>query len=378
MNYHIEKITTPSGRERYELRVWGYGRNHEQFKRRYEDKKTLFQELSEFEKNEDGLGKSDLTFRDLYETFLERRALTFSPGWQKSLKGYWRELEPEISMLPPLGVNSDKLDSIEKLLLQKGNSQRTANMKIGFIQAVMNFALEMDLISENRARKFKKKKPVEPVIEFWERDDAEDFLTYASAKYPRGSKDRWKYVVYLVGVNAGLRAGEIWALKPRCLKRSLGLIHINEQFDRVARVFRPPKGKGPRNVPLNETILDELEELIERRQISRHELMFPNTLGLAMDHDNFKERIFGGEFGASKKGKWEGPKIKFHGLRHTAATLMLSSGVDVRTVKEILGHKDLATTMKYVHLLGSSVKDAAEKFAIRPRAPGLKVVKEFV
>lgn len=49
-----------------------------------------------------------------------------------------------------------------------------------------------------------------------------------------------------------------------------------------------------------------------------------------------------------------------HKLRHTAATLMLSQGVDVKTVQEVLGHEHLNTTEIYTHIEDSSLKIAAE------------------
>lgn len=74
---------------------------------------------------------------------------------------------------------------------------------------------------------------------------------------------------------------------------------------------------------------------------------------------------------------WEGRRIRFHDLRHTAATLMLSKGIDVKTVSEILGHEDISTTMRYVHLLGKRIKQVSQTFAIRPeihKKPNLRVV----
>jgi site-specific recombinase XerD len=45
---------------------------------------------------------------------------------------------------------------------------------------------------------------------------------------------------------------------------------------------------------------------------------------------------------------------------------MLAKGVDVKTVKEILGHEDISTTMKYVHLVGDRIKQVSRSFSIRP------------
>ena len=49
-----------------------------------------------------------------------------------------------------------------------------------------------------------------------------------------------------------------------------------------------------------------------------------------------------------------------HKLRHTAATLMLQNGVDVRAVQEVLGHENLNTTQIYTHIESTELKLAAE------------------
>ena len=53
-------------------------------------------------------------------------------------------------------------------------------------------------------------------------------------------------------------------------------------------------------------------------------------------------------------------ELSAHKLRHTAATMMLSGGVDVRTVQEVLGHENLNTTQIYTHIESTELKIAAQ------------------
>ena len=54
-------------------------------------------------------------------------------------------------------------------------------------------------------------------------------------------------------------------------------------------------------------------------------------------------------------------RFTFHSLRHTAASFLIQSGVDLYTVKEILGHGSIALTERYSHLADSALKEAANK-----------------
>ena len=61
-----------------------------------------------------------------------------------------------------------------------------------------------------------------------------------------------------------------------------------------------------------------------------------------------------------------------HKLRHTAATLMYQNGVDVRTLKEVLGHENLDTTMIYTHVIDQNLKDAADANPLAHLSPSPK------
>lgn len=174
-----------------------------------------------------------------------------------------------------------------------------------------------------------------------------------------------------MAVNTALRAGEIWGLKVEDITQGEELLHIQRQFDLVVRDFRPTKGKKSRYVPCNSVLKAELQQLIRQDRIGKDQTFFRTATGTPIDHDNFVDRYFEKDVAeASVK------KIRFHDLRHTGTTLMIAGGLDIKTVQEICGHKDISTTMNYVHLLGDSVKQAARTFSVVPIAqkPTLQIV----
>jgi integrase len=94
------------------------------------------------------------------------------------------------------------------------------------------------------------------------------------------------------------------------------------------------------------------------RNLSNDDLFFVTEEGNPVGHDNFQRRF------QKDLELWGGKAIRFHDLRHTAATLLISSGIDLRTVQEIFGHEDITTTMNYTHLIGDNIKKVADLFSI--------------
>ena len=199
------------------------------------------------------------------------------------------------------------------------------------------------------------------LMQFWDRVEAESFLRFANEKYPKDSSERWIYVVYLLALNTGLRAGEIWGLQPRDLISASDMFFIRRQFDRVKKAYGIPKGKKSRHVPCHENLRIEIQNLIDACRTRLDQSIFHGETGLPINHDSF-----GGNRFDKDVRLWGGRRIRFHDLRHTAATLMIGLGVDLKTVKEIFGHKDIATTMNYAHLLGDNLKQVARTFSVSP------------
>mgnify|MGYP002377693835 FL=1 len=81
------------------------------------------------------------------------------------------------------------------------------------------------------------------------------------------------------------------------------------------------------------------------------------------DHNNFIKRKYDQDLEDWTK-KTSNKTIRFHDLRHTATTLLISGGVDLKTVKEICGHAKIETTMMYAHLVGRSIEKVARSFSI--------------
>jgi integrase len=129
-----------------------------------------------------------------------------------------------------------------------------------------------------------------------------------------------------IALNTAMRLREILYLK-----------WCNVDFNRNIIVVTKTKSKKNRNVPMNGLVTETLQG-IERK--SEYVFCDPKT---GEPYHSIKT-TFGK---ALKRAGLEG--VRFHDLRHTAATMMVMSGVDLVTVKEILGHSSIEMTMRYAH-----------------------------
>ena len=84
------------------------------------------------------------------------------------------------------------------------------------------------------------------------------------------------------------------------------------------------------------------------------ETIFYGTNRQPRGHVSFRHR-----FGRLVRD-WRGKRIRFHDLRHTAITLWVHAGINLRVIQEMAGHESITTTMGYVHMVGGSVQRVSQ------------------
>lgn len=194
----------------------------------------------------------------------------------------------------------------------------------------------------------------------------------------RGHPDE---VLYRLDVSMGLRQGELLGLSWTDVDFGEGTFHVRRQLQRVPKKLRGPGdgGRGTRYVlreytktkksrrtlPLPEPLFSALQRH-RRRQIAAQlaagttwrnewDLVFTTSIGTPLDGRNVTKR-FQRILEASGL-----PRLVFHELRHSAATLLLAQGVALRTIMDILGHSQERTTNRYAHRVPVMQADAAMK-----------------
>lgn len=363
----IKKVKTKGGEAKWEVSLRTNGRGSKRLRRKFEKKSeaedfVLAHSARKKDLKQSAYGTKDFeetTFRAEAEYWLDHRSKTISPGYLKKAKALIAEFDPVFGHFSPNRLHPGYLAEFQRVELSKGLTFTTVNHKVQIITAILNFAVRSRRIPFNPAAGLQKLKGAKPAMRFWEKWEAEAFLSFADRKYPFGSPKRWVYVAYLTALNTAIRAGELLGLQPRDIVQNGEMLHIQRQFDRVSRSYREPKSKRSRYVPCNPELRTELEAIIKQRNIGSIEPLFCHEPGKPIWHEALRSKYF------DRDMKEAGVRpIRWHDMRHTAATLLLAGGFDIKTVQAICGHEQINTTLLYVHLLGDSIKEVARTFSI--------------
>ena len=164
----------------------------------------------------------------------------------------------------------------------------------------------------------------------------------ASVDGPNQKRD---YAILMIFLNCGIRRSEL-----------VGLNLTDVYEDRIRVVG---KGNKERVVYFGTACRKALDNyLVERNKkvLSDNRALFGsrdgNRISVSAVHRLVKKHLAAAGMDATQ--------FSAHKLRHTAATMMLSGGVDVKTVQEVLGHENLNTTQIYTHIESTELKIAAE------------------
>ena len=361
----VRKVKTKNGEIKWEVRYRLAGRNSQRVARRFDTRADA--EAHEFARKLDAkngtapLAVQASTFKVEAEHWLNFHRQRFSASHLQNVSRFLQKMLPDYGHLSPDRFHPGLLGEIQSKFLSDGLKASSVNRHLQVIIAILNFALRQRRISINPTIGYHKLKEIRDEVSFWEKEETLSFLQFIHAKYPPDSKERWVYIVYLLAINTALRAGEIWGLKPSDLRPQSEVILVQRQFNRALKDFSPTKGKKNRRVPCNINLLNELQSWIRSKGIRDDEPIFQNGAGQPIGHDNFIKRQF-----VRDLRDWGGKRIRFHDLRHTGTTLMIASGVDLKTAQEICGHENIKTTMGYTHLLAERIRETARSFVIAP------------
>ncbi|MCI0777873.1 MAG: site-specific integrase [Chloroflexi bacterium] len=172
--------------------------------------------------------------------------------------------------------------------------------------------------------------------------------------------------LYVLALTTGMRQGELLALKWSDLSLDAGSVHVTGSLQPTSdglTIVEPKTASARRHISLTAVAVEALRrhrasQAKERLSLGAawddQDLLFPNAGGRPLDVRSLVRRSFLPLLEAAGL-----PRIRFHDLRHTAATLLLGQGVHPKVVAEMLGHSRISTTLDlYSHVTPTMQREA--------------------
>lgn len=283
-------------------------------------------------------------------TFAQYFNKTYYPGTKgakkdssrKTEKGLFEKwIEPVMGDIPLVGLSTSNVEEVRSMLLGAGRTPRTVQYAFAVIRQVWNRARLDGLVQGDSPTKGAKVPKFDNRrVRFLYECEAECLLQELEVHSPQ------VFSMALLSLYCGLRAGEIYALKWGDVDLKAGTLHLKDT-----------KGGVNRTAYMPDHVISHIKEMRPGRvngyvfvsesgkqvtSISNTFFRVVDSLGLNEDVDDSRE------------------KVVFHTLRHTYASWLVQRGVDLYTVKKLMGHGTIAMTERYSHLSTDAMKVATK------------------
>jgi len=253
-------------------------------------------------------------------------------------------IKPTIGNIKLTDLRPYHLQDLYKLKKEAGLSNRT----VQYIHAVIHRGLEQaykwGLVVRNVSDLAEAPRPEKRQPTIFTVEQCKIFLD--------GLKGDRLYPLYAMAIGCGLRLGELLALEWEDINFQHHTVSVNKTLHHVRgkNYLGEPKSEAARRlVSVPDFVMESLQPQLQG-------LVFATGNGTHFSHRNIGRHF-------NKTIERLGlPKIRFHDLRHTYASLMLMMNVHPKTVQEALGHSSVSLTLNtYSHIIPSMQKDAADK-----------------
>ncbi len=296
------------------------------------------------------------------DTWFENVAkIKVRPSSHQTYKGYIdNHIKPNIGKIPLEKLTTMDLQKFYRKLLTKGRVERieskeqpkglsakTVRNINQVISSAMDLAVAQKIILTNPTNACEMPKVEHLEMQTIPAEQLQAFLQEAKAT--------GVYEMYYIELATGLRRGELLGLKWIDIDWKNGIIKVRRQVARVDGqiVEAPLKTKNSYRAV---TISHQAIEVLKQQKAKTNDTyVFPSPNGGPISPDsvnNMLKRVL------ERAGI---PKVRFHDLRHTFATIALQNGVDIKTVSGMLGHFSAGFTLDtYAHVTTSAQKEAAQ------------------
>jgi site-specific recombinase XerD len=242
----------------------------------------------------------------------------------------------ELSQVSPFGIEKFKKEQLRRVTKRKrAQTPASVNRSLLTLGSIYTRAEQLKMITREKRPKIEMLREDSRRLRYLSIDEERRLLAAAAA---------WPYLhdIIIVGLATGLRREELFNLKKVVVDLSLDLVNVIDG-----------KGGKSRSAPLDrEGAAARVLSRLKRE--SRSDWIFTShRTGRKFKHVNLSLKE------ALRVAGVEG--VTLHMLRHTFCTRLAAAGVDIRTIKELAGHSDIATTMRYMRLVESNKHQAIRR-----------------
>jgi integrase len=255
-------------------------------------------------------------------------------------------LVPHLGRVPLAKLRQLHVATLYTTLAETGISTATRKHAGVTLSVALNKAVEIGLLATNPARSVKKPKAGKADIHPLDLDGVRTFL--AAVEH-----DRF-HALYVLALDSGMRQGELYGLHWPEVDFTTGIVTVKQSLEEKngrLRLKKPKTESSRRSIRVSSATMEALNAH-RQRQLADGSYradgpVFCNRRGGLLHKSNVYTLSF---YPAVKRAGLAG--LRFHDLRHTAATLMLLAGINVKAVAATLGHKDAYMTLNvYSHVL---------------------------
>jgi len=302
------------------------------------------------------------SLEDFFGDWLTMKSTTVRHHTERQYRQITRDyILPQLGSKELLQLRPDHIQLLYNQHIEAGVSPRTVELVHSVLRGALNHAVRLGLLSRNPTYAVVPPKPTPKEMKTLDENQIQTFLIVAQSEQPEFLP------LYQLALTTGMRLGELLGLSWNDLDWDRQTLSVKRQLTRIrdeGLVLTPPKTKAAlRTIKLGASTWSILKSHHKSQYMAQScrdpdwqekDLVFTQTNGKPYGPRQVQKaykRIL------NAAGL---PNMRFHDLRHTAATHMIAKGVDMSTVKRRLGHTKVSTTFdNYVHAVPGMQEKAA-------------------
>lgn len=248
-----------------------------------------------------------------------------------------------LHLLPHFGhvqlseIRSASIEAYKADMIKAGYSAKSINNHLAVLRAILTTAYRWEVIDT-----------LPRIIQLRCRPPQARYLSFAEARRLQAqASGMWKTMITLA-LNTGMRIGELIALRWQDVDLAAGKLQVCQNIW-LGEIGTPKSGKN-REIPLNGLACEALGRLSSQET----GIVFPRSAGGFLTYRQCNHALESISRAAGLES------VQWHVLRHTFASHLVSRGVGLKAVQDLLGHSTQAMTERYAHLSPSARRDAVE------------------